>query len=229
MSPVQNAAMLRTQAGRARTQSATVRQDSPQLRLAHPVRLLNAMPDLLHRLITNIIQRSPDNRLDSFVARKDLHTPDMRILAILMVFHNAYLQEEAAQYASKPHVIEFWKVTVSLWSHFSQLQSPKHSRHVCSSLALTINAFPLPLLVAPALREVDIDPALRTSALPAPFGEFNGVVLVCSGGEGEASWRVGLVEFEIEVDAKFDDAHELEEVNVEEVGLRAVRLPEGRG
>ena len=73
-------------------------------------------------------------------------------------------------------------------------------------------------------RQRHLDPAGRL--LAAPLGELDEVVGAGAGGEDDAGGRVALVELEVEVHAQADDADALEEVQREQVRLRAVRLPE---
>lgn len=76
------------------------------------------------------------------------------------------------------------------------------------------------------LRKVDGDPTARL--LELHIGEFDEVVETSTSPELHAGRCVTFIVFEVEVDTNVSDGNLFEEVHGEEVGLRAIALPEER-
>lgn len=77
------------------------------------------------------------------------------------------------------------------------------------------------------LREVDRDPTARL--LKLHIGKLDEIVEASAGPELHAGRCVTLIVLKVEEDANMGDGDLLEEVHGEQVGLRAVALPEERG
>lgn len=148
----------------------------------------------------------------------------MSILAVLVVLHNAHLDNHSLQHVPRIGIILIIlairlinlikRITLIIMFMVRVITVPVHNcppTHTCRS------AFRLPRVIAhpPAVSTADtlqwhIDPAAWSVAFPSC--ELDEVVATHPGGENHLRRRVTLVELEIEVYADTHDGYQFEEV-----------------
>lgn len=108
--------------------------------------------------------------------------------------------------------------------------SNRRARHSCPiPNPLLLSFFLLTLIILQILYVRKVCPYPAPWFFEPEVAPLDKVVLAAAGEEDDARGCVALVVVEVKEEAEGDDADELEEVNVEVVGLRAVGLPEEGG
>lgn len=78
--------------------------------------------------------------------------------------------------------------------------------------------------VSRAVLKADLLPSTRAffRIRRPPFSELDHIILGMAGQEEHAGWSVGLIQFEVQVNAEPDNSDQLEEVDVQQMRLRSV-------
>lgn len=189
----------------------------------------------------------------ALVARENLQAAQMRVLPVLMVLENLDLDQKRAQNRHPrapppplPPSLSSEALPTGPVQHHRRVRRVRRAAIVIFIVVVVVVVVVViviigivllvlvllresraarPLRLADAL-ETDPDPAARL--LEAQLGPLLQVVGAGAGEELDAGRGVALVGLEVEVEAQADDAHELEEVDVQQVRLRPIRLPEQR-
>lgn len=133
----------------------------------------------------------------SLVPSKQLHSPQMRVFAILVILKNLDLHEKRTK--NRP------LAPVDLFRHIRAV-----------IIVIRFNRA--------NIAEIDVYPASRL--LEAHLCEFLDVVHAHSCEELDLRRRVRFVGDEVEIDSHVNDGDEFKEMDVQQMWLRSVRLPE---